>query len=56
MKFSRRTGHVSDQVLVNIVLTIGCYMALARLIMVTGLELDANRLEALPQGLPQTHE
>lgn len=49
-------GHVSDQVLVNIVLATGCYMALARLIMVTGLELDDNRLEALPQGLPQTNE
>jgi alkylhydroperoxidase family enzyme len=49
-------GHVSDQVLVNIVLTTECYTGPARLIMVTGLELDTNRLEALPQGLPQTDE
>lgn len=42
---------VSDRVLVNIVLTVGCYMSLARLIAVTGLELDENRLETLPTGL-----
>lgn len=42
---------VSDRVLVNIVLTVGCYMALARLIAVTGIALDDNRLEALPTGL-----
>lgn len=43
--------HVSDRELVNIVLTVGCYMSLARLIAVTGLELDENRLEALPTAL-----
>lgn len=42
---------VSDRVLVNLVLTIGCYMSLARLIAVTGIEPDAHRLEALPTGL-----
>jgi alkylhydroperoxidase family enzyme len=45
--------HVSDRELVNIVLTIGCYMSLARLIAVTGIELDDNRLEALPTGLEE---
>jgi alkylhydroperoxidase family enzyme len=43
--------HVSDRELVNIVLTIGCYMSLARLIAVTGIELDENRLTTLPTGL-----
>jgi alkylhydroperoxidase family enzyme len=43
--------HVSDRELVNIVLTIGCYMSLARLIAVTGIELDENRLATLPTGL-----
>jgi alkylhydroperoxidase family enzyme len=43
--------HVTDRELVNIVLTIGCYMSLARLIAVTGIELDDNRLAALPTGL-----
>lgn len=43
--------HVTDRELVNIVLTVGCYMSLARLIAVTGLELDDNRLDALPTGL-----
>jgi alkylhydroperoxidase family enzyme len=38
----------SDQVVVNIVLTIGCYMSIARLIAVTGIELDANSLDHLP--------
>lgn len=42
---------VTDRVLVNLVLTIGCYMSLARLIAVTGIEPDENRLEALPTGL-----
>jgi alkylhydroperoxidase family enzyme len=43
--------HVTDRELVNIVLTIGCYMSIARLIAVTGIELDENRLETLPTGL-----
>jgi 4-carboxymuconolactone decarboxylase len=38
----------SDQVVVNIVLTIGCYMSIARLIAVTGIEPDANALRDLP--------
>lgn len=38
----------SDQILVNIVLTIGCYMSIARLIAVTGIELDAESLTHLP--------
>jgi alkylhydroperoxidase family enzyme len=45
--------HVSDRELVNIVLAIGCYMSLARLIAVTGIELDENRLAALPVGLEE---
>jgi alkylhydroperoxidase family enzyme len=40
----------SDQVVVNIVLTIGCYMSIARLIAVTGIEPDAKALDHLPTG------
>jgi alkylhydroperoxidase family enzyme len=43
--------HVSDQVLVNIVLTIGCYMSIARLIAVTGIERDLDALGHLPTSL-----
>ena len=42
---------VSDQVLVNVVLTIGCYMSLARLIAVTGIERDLDALGHLPTQL-----
>jgi len=38
----------SDQTVVNIVLTIGCYMSIARLIAVTGIDLDASALAHLP--------
>ena len=38
----------SDQLVVNIVLTIGCYMSIARLIAVTGIEPDTNALSHLP--------
>lgn len=38
----------SDQVVVNIVLAIGCYMTIARLIAVTGIELDDTVLDSLP--------
>ena len=38
----------SDQILVNIVLTIGCYMSIARLVAVTGIEPDAQALQHLP--------
>lgn len=38
----------SDEVLVNIVLTIGCYMSIARLAAVSGIEHDAAALEHLP--------
>ena len=41
---------VSDQLLVNIVLTIGCYMSIARLIAVTGIEPDEDALQLLPTG------
>lgn len=44
-------GQVSDQVVVNLVLTIGCYMSIARLIAVSGIELDADALGNLPSGL-----
>jgi alkylhydroperoxidase family enzyme len=40
----------SDQILVNIVLTIGCYMSIARLAAVTGIEPDASALSHLPTG------
>ncbi|HEY4214444.1 MAG TPA: carboxymuconolactone decarboxylase family protein [Steroidobacteraceae bacterium] len=43
----------SDQVLVNIVLTIGCYMSIARLIAVTGIEPDATALSHLPTGVEE---
>lgn len=42
---------VSDQILVNIVLAIGCYMSIARLIAVTGIEPDADALGHLPSSL-----
>jgi 4-carboxymuconolactone decarboxylase len=38
----------SDQLLVNIVLTIGCYMSIARLAAVTGIEPDVTALKHLP--------
>jgi alkylhydroperoxidase family enzyme len=38
----------SDQIVVNIVLTIGCYMSIARLIAVTGIAPDAQALTHLP--------
>jgi 4-carboxymuconolactone decarboxylase len=37
----------SDQIVVNIVLTIGCYMSIARLIAVTGIAPDAHALTHL---------
>jgi alkylhydroperoxidase family enzyme len=40
----------SDQILVNIVLAIGCYMSIARLAAVTGIEPDASALSHLPTG------
>jgi alkylhydroperoxidase family enzyme len=43
----------SDQIVVNIVLTIGCYMSIARLIAVTGIEPDANALAHLPSSLEE---
>jgi alkylhydroperoxidase family enzyme len=43
----------SDQIVVNIVLTIGCYMSIARLIAVTGIEPDANALAHLPTSLEE---
>lgn len=39
-----------DQTLVNIVLTIGCYMSIARLAAVTGIACDASALDHLPTG------
>jgi 4-carboxymuconolactone decarboxylase len=41
---------VSDQVVVNLVLTAGCYMTVARLIAATGIELDETPLEHLTTG------
>jgi alkylhydroperoxidase family enzyme len=45
---------VSDRIVVNIVLTIGCYMSIARLIAVTGIELDEDALAHLPDRLEET--
>ena len=39
---------VSDRIVVNIVLTIGCYMSIARLAAVAGIEPDAQALRQLP--------
>jgi 4-carboxymuconolactone decarboxylase len=44
-------AQVSDQILVNLLLTIGCYMSIARLIAVTGIEPDEAALKHLPSGL-----
>jgi alkylhydroperoxidase family enzyme len=44
-------AQVSDQTLVNLVLTIGCYMSIARLIAVTGIEPDEAALRHLSSGL-----
>jgi 4-carboxymuconolactone decarboxylase len=41
----------SDQVVINIVLAIGCYMSIARLVAVTGIELDLDALGHLPSSL-----
>jgi alkylhydroperoxidase family enzyme len=41
---------VSDQVVVNLVLTAGCYMTVARLIATTGIELDEAPLGHLTTG------
>jgi AhpD family alkylhydroperoxidase len=43
----------SDQVVVNLVLAIGCYMSVARLIAVTGIEPDAGALSHLPSSLDE---
>jgi 4-carboxymuconolactone decarboxylase len=41
---------VSDQVILNIVLTIGCYMSIARIVAVTGIEPDAAVVKSLPNS------
>ena len=41
----------SDRIVVNITLTIGCYMSIARLVAVTGVEPDADALPHLPSSL-----
>jgi 4-carboxymuconolactone decarboxylase len=41
----------SDRIVVNIVLTIGCYMSIARLAAVTGIEPDKHALRHLPNTL-----
>jgi 4-carboxymuconolactone decarboxylase len=41
----------SDQVVVNLTLAIGCYMSIARLIAVTGIEPDATSLSHLSSSL-----
>jgi len=43
-------AHVPDRVLVNILLTIGCYMSIARLIAATGIEIDDHPLQHLASG------
>jgi len=41
---------VSDEVVVNLVLTAGCYMTVARLIATAGIELDESPLDQLTTG------
>jgi 4-carboxymuconolactone decarboxylase len=41
----------SDQIVVNIVLAIGCYMSIARLAAVTGIEPDSAAISHLPTSL-----
>jgi alkylhydroperoxidase family enzyme len=41
----------TDRIVINIVLAIGCYMSIARLIAVTGIEPDATVLDHLPSSL-----
>ena len=43
-------ARVSDEVVVNLVLTAGCYMSIARLIATTGIEVDEAPLEQLTTG------
>lgn len=38
----------SDQIVLNIVLTIGCYMTISRIVAVTGIEPDAQAVSRLP--------
>jgi 4-carboxymuconolactone decarboxylase len=44
-------AEVGDRVLVNVILTIGCYMSIARLIATTGIELDECAIEHLAVGI-----
>ncbi|MGH8261664.1 MAG: carboxymuconolactone decarboxylase family protein [Steroidobacteraceae bacterium] len=48
---ARLRAMACDRIVVNIVLTIGCYMSIARLIAVTGIELDDGALSHLPSSL-----
>jgi alkylhydroperoxidase family enzyme len=43
-------GLTTDQIVTNIVLTIGCYMSIARLVAVAGIEPDSEALEHLPEN------
>jgi len=43
----------SDRVVINIVLAIGCYMSIARLIAVTAIERDADAIGRLPTRLEE---
>lgn len=44
-------AQVADRIVVNIVLTVGCYMSIARLIATTGIEIDEAPLARLASGL-----
>jgi alkylhydroperoxidase family enzyme len=44
-------GMVADQVVINLVLAIGCYMSIARLIAVTGIAPDEAALEKLASSI-----
>jgi len=41
---------VPDRVTINVLLTVGCYMTVARLIATTGIDLDATALDHLATG------
>lgn len=47
---ARLRSLVPDQVVVNIVLTIGCYLSIARLAAVSGIAPDPIALQSLPDG------
>lgn len=44
-------AQVPDRDVINLILTIGCYMSIARLIATTGIEIDATAIQHLATGV-----